>query len=149
MGRFPKNYNFFKHNVNSAKRSFQNIIPKSIRFARAGFYYLNGRIHCCACSLKLHNWFKIGNPMIAHAILSPNCPFLLREKGSLFVHNITQTYLADWDDETLTCKICYTNYIENFLDCGHVFCSTCLKKLKSCPLCQKPIERYAIGSPLV
>ena len=147
--RFPRNYNFFyRHNANAAKKSFQKYTPKFRHFASAGFYYSGGRLHCCSCSLKLQNWSRVWNPLIAHSILNPECPFLLRTKGPVFIQNLLKTHLPDWDKESFLCKICYSQYIDKFLQCGHLFCSTCLKKLKSCPMCQRSIDHYAADSPI-
>lgn len=145
MHRFPKNYNYEKDDISTVE-TFKNFTPNFNLFAAAGFYFSRGSLYCCACSLRLRNWMSIRNPLIAHSILSPHCRFLLREKGPIFIHDVRQTYVKDWSEDTLTCVICYSRYIDNFTGCGHTYCSTCLRKLHTCPLCKYPITHYATNS---
>lgn len=148
MHRYPKNVIYEKNycHMKFAELSFESFSPRFENFAAAGFYFSSGFVFCCSCSLKLRNWMKIRNPLIVHAILNPNCRFLLREKGPLFLHNLRENYVKDWDDETFTCSICYARSIENFVECGHTYCNSCLKKLDSCPLCKYPITYNATHS---
>jgi len=51
--------------------------------------------------------------------------------------------VIEGDVDTNLCKICYQNTIDSMiLDCGHTaFCTHCLKAVKDCPLCKRPIVR--------
>lgn len=144
--RYPRNFHFNYRNVILAKESFKKCSPRYDHFASAGFFYSNGFLQCCACPLRLHNWMNLKNPLIAHSILSPDCPFLLKEKGPLFVFETIHNYRADWDGDSFTCSICFAKYIDTFLDCGHLYCSSCLTQLKSCPLCKREILHYVSNS---
>ena len=43
--------------------------------------------------------------------------------------------------DTLTiCSVCMENKKDRSIDCGHIFCSTCLKKLTNCPTCRIDID---------
>jgi hypothetical protein len=39
-----------------------------------------------------------------------------------------------------TCSICLVKVVNTKIDCGHLFCVTCVINLTECPLCRKPIE---------
>ena len=145
MHRYPKSYDFYQ-NSHLAEETFINFSPQFDSFAAAGFYFSRGFLYCCGCPLRIRDWMDIKNPLIVHSILSPNCSFLLREKGPLFTHDVGHTYVRDWSADTFTCVICYARYIDSVLSCGHVYCSTCLRKLESCPLCKYPVSQYATNS---
>ena len=145
MHRYPKNYDYYG-NALLAEKCFDSFLPNFTPFAGAGFYFSRGFLYCCACSLRLTDWMSIKNLIITHCILNPHCPFLLKEKGSLFIYNVKQTYIKDWSADMLVCLICYSRYIDNFVSCGHMYCSCCLQKLKSCPFCKHSITYHATNS---
>lgn len=148
MRLYPKNHILHNHwhDLNVTRRTFERFIPRFNHFAAAGFYFSRGSIHCCSCNIAFKNWLKIKNPLIAHCLLNPHCPFLLREKGLLFVYNITQNYVRDWNEDTFICSVCYECSIDKYLDCGHTFCRFCLSQVKTCPVCRQPIDKYDTNS---
>ena len=43
--------------------------------------------------------------------------------------------------DTLTiCSVCMENKKDRSIDCGHIFCNECIKKLTNCPTCRTVIE---------
>lgn len=58
--------------------------------ASAGFYHvgLENVIQCFACGIRLYNIETDQNPWSIHASLSPNCSYLIGEKGRHFIEEI-------------------------------------------------------------
>ncbi|KAH3810581.1 hypothetical protein DPMN_138974 [Dreissena polymorpha] len=54
--------------------------PSCIKLAKAGFYYASqgDYVICYCCSKRISNWNERGDPMRAHKLVSPSCPFLIR-----------------------------------------------------------------------
>lgn len=49
------------------------------------------------------------------------------------------------DTETITiCEICMEKKKDRSLDCGHIFCNSCVQKCDSCPSCRVEIDKNKI-----
>lgn len=44
-------------------------------------------------------------------------------------------------EETIVCCICVERKKNVIFLCGHGTCQSCAQQLKTCPICQKPIEK--------
>lgn len=123
-----------------------------LELAQAGFYYLgkSDQVICFSCELGLKHWKEQDNPWEDHAKCSPNCEFLLKERGKEFVQNYmkTNTSVAEQEQEQeqehneKNCGICRENNKEVvFIPCGHVLCQICAIKIKeACPFCKCKID---------
>jgi hypothetical protein len=45
------------------------------------------------------------------------------------------------DDTTKVCNICETNTKNISIDCGHLYCYTCINKMDKCPTCRLTIDK--------
>lgn len=121
-------------------KSFSNLNLLNIfeKFAQAGFFLCSeGTVLCVTCHLELGFFLRFKEPLILHAIHSPNCKFLIKKLGRVAIFNIIQNFCSDYEEETFECKICTSNYANRFLICGHIFCNECIRNLKkSCPICR-------------
>ncbi|KAH3810450.1 hypothetical protein DPMN_138842 [Dreissena polymorpha] len=54
--------------------------PSCLRLAKAGFYYVSqgDEVICYCCAKRISNWNERDDPLHAHRLVSPSCPFLLR-----------------------------------------------------------------------
>ncbi|KAH3810520.1 hypothetical protein DPMN_138915 [Dreissena polymorpha] len=54
--------------------------PSCLRLAKAGFYYASqgDEVICYCCAKRISNWNERDNPLRAHGLVSPSCPFLVR-----------------------------------------------------------------------
>ncbi|KAH3810583.1 hypothetical protein DPMN_138976 [Dreissena polymorpha] len=54
--------------------------PSCIKLAKAGFYYASqgDEVICYCCAKRISNWNEKDDPMRAHRLVSPSCPFLIR-----------------------------------------------------------------------
>ncbi|XP_052218629.1 uncharacterized protein LOC127836190 [Dreissena polymorpha] len=54
--------------------------PSCIKIAKAGFYYASqgDEVICYCCAKRISNWNERDDPLRAHRLVSPSCPFLLR-----------------------------------------------------------------------
>ncbi|XP_052215633.1 uncharacterized protein LOC127834083 isoform X2 [Dreissena polymorpha] len=54
--------------------------PSCVKLAKAGFYYASqgDEVICYCCAKRISNWNERDDPMRAHRLVSPSCPFLLR-----------------------------------------------------------------------
>ncbi|XP_052218804.1 uncharacterized protein LOC127836321 isoform X1 [Dreissena polymorpha] len=54
--------------------------PSCLRLAKAGFYYASqgDEVICYCCAKRISNWNERDDPLRAHRLVSPGCPFLLR-----------------------------------------------------------------------
>lgn len=90
-----KSISQMQNNSQSRYTSFINLnIDKYIdKFAQAGFFFTQeDTILCISCNLELRNFLHIRQPIIFHALESPNCKFLLKQFSKTFIFNITQNY---------------------------------------------------------
>lgn len=112
-----------------------------INFADAGFYYKNDSLMCCSCELVItRDWLNIHKPLIFHALANRECPFLLRKLGQERILDICVNYKRNFiKKKTFICGICETNFVDRFLDCGHLACKHCLDKISHCAICRGPI----------
>jgi len=46
------------------------------------------------------------------------------------------------NEDTVECKICLKNVKWILLECGHMFCASCVDKMETCPLCRKEIMYF-------
>ncbi|XP_052218153.1 baculoviral IAP repeat-containing protein 2-like [Dreissena polymorpha] len=53
--------------------------PSCIKLAKAGFYYASqgDEVICYCCAKRISNWNEKDDPMRAHRLVSPSCPFLI------------------------------------------------------------------------
>ena len=42
------------------------------------------------------------------------------------------------------CPICIEKYAENYTECGHQYCISCLCRIKKCAMCRNPLQRVKI-----
>ncbi|KAH3810550.1 baculoviral IAP repeat-containing protein 2-like [Dreissena polymorpha] len=54
--------------------------PSCLRLAKAGFYYASqgDEVICYCCAKRISNWNERDDPLRAHGLVSPSCPFLVR-----------------------------------------------------------------------
>ncbi|KAH3810432.1 hypothetical protein DPMN_138824 [Dreissena polymorpha] len=54
--------------------------PSCLRLAKAGFYYASqgDEVICYCCAKRISNWNERDDPLRAHRLVFPSCPFLLR-----------------------------------------------------------------------
>ncbi|KAH3810514.1 baculoviral IAP repeat-containing protein 2-like [Dreissena polymorpha] len=54
--------------------------PSCIKLAKAGFYYASqgDEVICYCCAKRISNWNERDDPLRAHKLVSPSCPFLIR-----------------------------------------------------------------------
>lgn len=52
--------------------------------------------------------------------------------------------IEETEDEDLQCIVCVTNKKNCRVDCGHLYCITCISKLnpKKCPMCRKDFSDF-------
>lgn len=48
------------------------------------------------------------------------------------------------DEERDLCNICEDRKRDRSLDCGHIYCETCINMLDNCPICRLSIDRTKI-----
>lgn len=129
-------------------RSFSNVNlkPQFAKLAAAGFWFNRSRnnVECLFCSANTYNFLARTNPNVFHAKLSPECMFLRRKFGDLWIDNAINNYNRDYDDDLFLCKICYVRKIFCiFRPCGHAMCcNACFFSLNKCPYCHMPIYSY-------
>ena len=108
--------------------------------AKEGFIYtlLNTIVQCAFCRIVIstvtHDIKGI------HKLVSPNCKFVNGEE----CFNIPKRSETIVDSTTevveIQCKICLSNCVNIFFDCGHAAsCFQCSKQLKNCPICRRLI----------
>lgn len=42
-------------------------------------------------------------------------------------------------DIALECPVCFNHRKDTRLQCGHLFCRTCVEQVTSCPICRQPV----------
>lgn len=143
------------HGREERERSFKKVDLDDIfiNFAKAGFFFLDGSVHCFSCLLRIDDWLNIRKPLITHCLYNPKCKFLIKQLGYEGVHDILTNYKRNFDEKSFLCVVCKLNFIDRFLFCGHTFCSHCLKRLQNlsfdksdltepplkCPICRVDI----------
>ncbi|KAJ8027148.1 E3 ubiquitin-protein ligase XIAP [Holothuria leucospilota] len=97
---FAKNPNYCSER--SRRESFTNW-PNSHsqnpqKLVQAGFFSLGvgDHVKCFYCGVHLSNWERQDEPWEEHARHSPDCKWLLEQKGRRFIVNVRKKYLSSW-----------------------------------------------------
>ena len=144
MPPIHQSFNSFEKRLKSFSKI--NLQPRFARLASAGFWYnsLHNYMECHFCTARAYNFFTCNNPEVFHAKRSPECMFLRKKLGDLWIHNAINNYYPDYDEEVFLCKLCYTRKIFCvFMPCGHaVCCNAGFFPLKNCPYCKRHIRSF-------
>ncbi|AAC97724.1 ORF MSV248 putative inhibitor of apoptosis protein (IAP), similar to Orgyia pseudotsugata NPV GB:U75930 [Melanoplus sanguinipes entomopoxvirus] len=126
--------------INSYENWPISLFFKINRLCEAGFFYTNiGDITVCFnCGLKIKNWLYYNDPWIEHSKWSPNCNYIIFNKGKKFIN-----FAKNFKHQLLyNCIICNENNISYILKpCGHAStCYECSYKIYKCPVCYNTIS---------
>jgi len=66
--------------------------PKAL--SAAGFFYLgvDDKVKCFSCGLIVGDWNFTDTPFDEHAFWSPECKFVLNEKGPMYVASVKKRW---------------------------------------------------------
>lgn len=144
MPHIRSGYNSFQKRLRSFSRV--NLKPRFAKLAAAGFWYYPTRnlVQCHYCNAHAYSFLSHRDPNIFHAKTSPDCMFLRRKFGDLWINNAINNFSRDYEDESFLCKICCVRKIFCiFKPCGHAMCcDVCFFSIENCPYCTADIHSY-------
>lgn len=144
MPPFRRGYNTLGKRLESF--SNVNLAPRFAKLASAGFRFNSSQncVECHFCYTRDYNFLSTRDPNVFHAKTCPDCMYLRRKVGDLWIDNVVNNSYRDYDEELFLCKICYLKKIFCiFKPCGHaVCCNVCFFSLNKCPYCKIPIYAY-------
>lgn len=137
-------YNSFEKRLRSFSKV--DLRPRFAQLASAGFWfnYARNTVDCHFCSAHAYNFLSDKDPNIFHAKTSPDCMFIRRKFGDVWIDNALNNYYTSYNEHDFLCKICLVRKIFCFFrPCGHaVCCKACFFSLDYCPYCKQGIRSY-------
>lgn len=123
-----------------------NLEPRFARLAAAGYCYdsKRKRVHCHYCFFTEENFLTYIDPFILHAKRNPNCKFLRKTKGDIWIDNACRNKRTSYEEGLFICRICAMRNIRCiFNPCGHALaCDICVNTLSHCLYCNEEVRSF-------
>lgn len=145
--------------LNARRATFKDHWPTALsvlaqKIAEAGMFYsmLGDETICFFCDCRVRDWLPNDDPWQRHALVNPNCHFVVCMKGDEFCNSVQRAELTTEEpettlvgNETLECKICLEHQRDAVLmPCRHFcICMQCYFALDGkCPTCRQDVTDF-------